>query len=284
MARGSDPQFQDIVIAETSYSWFSLAQQSAGSQYLLNLLNYEGESDDQTVSLTAAKFGKIVEYLFSLSDERKENQPLSELDSTLLKALASIGGCPYGKQGGINSYYPSLPAQYHLSTSGGGDDNIEAGEELLHHAMKNCVESFIDNHRSAYYKTICLVPFHEEIQEGAHQVILVKNIIGTNIGFDDRLIFDVNAGVYYLPILAASKQQTLNEFYRHFLPSRAVADIRSFINRALLEPGSKAFMQIQDTYGEILHDCDDPWETDTKNETVQISEIAVVRILQHIKN
>lgn len=268
--------FQRIVVEETGYSWENLCGLSLTSSYLLQLLSYEKQDDHQFVRLFAARFVKIIEYIHSLSTEISEGAILSLQDTAFLKAFASIGGCPYGKQEGINTYYLSLPFEFQLKVTA-SKNNPSPGEELIATALVQAIDTFVTNAQSLFYKDICQIPASAEVMEAAHQVILVRNIIGADIGLEDHLIFDVNSNLYYRPILNMTKADLLQKFYKYFRPSMLIAEIATFLNRSLNEPKSTGYISLSQSFKDEIKP--DDWYIDTDKGTTYISEKAVIAIL-----
>lgn len=75
----------------------------------------------------------------------------------------------------------------------------------------------------------------ENIEQGAHQSIYLKNLIGPLLGISARVSFDQNTTTLYEALIEKSREEVLEIFFKHFTPETMANELSRDLNQATPE-------------------------------------------------
>ncbi|MDP1723816.1 MAG: hypothetical protein Q8L85_03860 [Alphaproteobacteria bacterium] len=215
----NNPDTTNIILNLTgsSFEGINKGTLNDSDNYLSSLLNAPRHHK------IAAQFKCIMQHILSLDSTDGTNNKLSTQEESFLKILCSIIHCRYGKAGAIVEIYAELPYHTKLKTKKGeilnaaiiqrsGADTYEASN-FLYDAIQDLVETLFSGTNDLMAE-ICGVPANQ-VDQGVHQGLYLRNLIGDLVGSRHDVAFDVSAQLYYENLLALSLQDALDTFYRH---------------------------------------------------------------------
>ncbi|MDP3533593.1 MAG: hypothetical protein Q8S31_09955 [Alphaproteobacteria bacterium] len=185
--------------------------------YLQNLLKCEN-------SYIAAQFKCILNNLSMLNGEDGRETKLSTQEMAIVKTFASILECGTGRDGAINEAYLQLDNEFKLKNLTNNvfdsivmDRNLAPTSkacEFLYVTLNGLVENMFSGTNDLMLE-ISQEEAIEDISQAVHQGLYLRNLIGDLVGSWHRVKFDINAGLFYESLLALSRQEALDLFYKH---------------------------------------------------------------------
>ena len=86
---------------------------------------------------------------------------------------------------------------------------------------------------SAFMKDLTGIPQGQSIGQPQHQLIYVKNMIGSCIGLRHDLQFDEHTGCVYDALTKKTREEILTTFYTHFTPQLLVRALQEKVREEL---------------------------------------------------
>ncbi|MDP3531781.1 MAG: hypothetical protein Q8S31_00615, partial [Alphaproteobacteria bacterium] len=187
------------------------------NNYLENLLKCGN-------SYIPAQLKCILNKLSKLEAKDGSETELSTQEMAIVKTLASILNCTTGRDGAINEAYLQLDNEFKLKTlsndifdSMAMDRNLATTPkacEFLYATLNGLVENMFSGTNDLMLE-ISQEGLIKNISQPVHQGLYLRNLIGDLVGSWHKIKFDLNAGLYYTPLLALSRQEALELFYKH---------------------------------------------------------------------
>ncbi|MDP1724311.1 MAG: hypothetical protein Q8L85_06375 [Alphaproteobacteria bacterium] len=213
-----NPNLSNQIKAIAGMNFVDIKEGATGeNNYLENLLKCDN-------SYIAAQLKCILNNLSKLNVEDGNETELSTQEMAIVKTFASILECGTGRDGAINEAYLQLDNKFKLKTLSNHifdsmvmDRNLATTPkacEFLYSALNGLVENMFSGTNDLMLE-ICKEETIEEIHEPVHQGLYLRNLIGNLVGSWHKVKFDLNAGLYYTPLLALSRQEALELFYKH---------------------------------------------------------------------
>ncbi len=138
------------------------------------------------------------------------------------------------------------------------------------------VEAVCPGDNMFFKKLIGMSP-NEVIQQRVHQSRYLKNVLGTDIGLSEPVVFDRHSQLIYQNLIDLPKEGMLTEFYRHLLPSTIIMMVLKEAN-AELQQGMQLYNVIQAVIPEELQEA--AWDIDIASDKVTLTEIGSVSLLK----
>ncbi len=213
---------------------------SLGHPFLPNLLKVS--KDAQVVPLINAKLIAIIAYLDSFPDESSP-EAFSEKEEAFLRLLASIQECSIGEREGVENYYFNMDPDHKIKTMTTerlGDVYlttflIKQVANMLSGTNHYFQELIKEDHEQISQAGNTNPPTEEEVKQASHQARYVKNLIGDDVGLRDSAIFDSHTQVLSLNLVARSKLDVMQRFYRHLKPSDLTANLQQEVKAEILK-------------------------------------------------
>ncbi|MDP1975027.1 MAG: hypothetical protein Q8K37_03570, partial [Alphaproteobacteria bacterium] len=251
-----------------------------GDRYLFSLLNAHREHK------VAAQFKCLMKYIISLDATDGSDKELSTQEQALLKTLSSITNCSTGQAGGVVEAYAYLPYEAKLKTKSGhqlevatiGQDQLPSfvASEFLYDTFQDIIETMFSGTNDLMID-IC---GEVKIEEPVHQGLYLRNLIGDLVGARHGLKFDRHAQLYYTNLLALTRQQAIEVFYKY-----ANRDLKGLISftRAKINDVVNADRSILNGLVELLKGQNDEntWLSDEADK-LSITDEGVVKLLIRI--
>ncbi|WP_029448934.1 hypothetical protein [Candidatus Odyssella thessalonicensis] len=128
-----------------------------------------------------------------------------------------------------------------------------------------------------FFKKLIGMSPNEVIQQRVHQSRYLKNVLGTDIGLSEPVVFDRHSQLIYQNLIDLPKEGMLTEFYRHLLPSTIIMMVLKEAN-AELQQGMQLYNVIQAVIPEELQEA--AWDIDIASDKVTLTEIGSVSLLK----
>lgn len=216
------------------------------ARYLPNLLKKPSSH------IIGAQWKCVIKNILNMNNQASDADSLSEQEKYLLLTLTSINHCSIGQDGGVSETYSQLPYQAKLKTENGDYYDFALFQKkygFFCSILQNLVEGMFSG-TNDLMKEICCT---EDVEQAVHQGLYLRNLIGDLVGSAYKIKFDINAGIYYENLLALSRQNALDIFYKH-----ANNNLASFIHYVTIKInetiGKKEGLPIYNQLVEILKD------------------------------
>lgn len=245
------PALREAITSITGVSLQGLkARVLLGGRYLPNLLKASGQHKP------TAQLKCVLTHIKSLLNTDGSDVTLSTQESAFLQNLISISECSVGQDGGIAECYAQLPHSFKLVTASGlrlEQNNLAIAskthtEAFLTSTLQDLIEGMFSG-TNALMMEICA---EQEIEEAVHQGLYLRNLIGDVVGSNSPVKFDIHAQLYYEALLALSRQEALELFYKHANNgiAEAISHVQIKINEAINKPSGRAlYNEIADLLG-----------------------------------
>jgi hypothetical protein len=221
------------------------------------------------VSIVEAQFRAILHHLLTKERAVKEGALFSEQEDLLIHQAMSIQYCPGGKKEGIAVIYKSLDPIYKYPAKGlaeGDADRLRAKEFLA-----TWVQDVLSDQFSGTNALMQELTGTKNIEQAAHQAIYLKNLIGPLVGLHHEVTFDSHTGVLYESLVAKSRDEVLEAFFRHFTPQLLVNELMRVINNDI----SKMYKIVKP-----LMSGSAGWDYDEETYKTTLNEQGALQILQ----
>lgn len=267
---------------DTRLDYEVIKEGSLGSPYLHNILARNFAAKDE-VPQTDAKFICIVSWIKGKSTARKQGQILSEQECALLKTLASIQLCSNGKEDGIYGFYNHLPAHAKLKFNDSEDathpETAKARELLLPWIYMAIGDLFYGDNQ--FIRSYLHIPANQPIVQASHQSLLLRNLIGPDVGLPHKLKLDLHTKVLYETLLEVlyqkPKSNVVMRYYDFFMPY-LLQSLAAKINADNSNNDCHAFKVLNPFLGDKLKG-DEKWQCDVNGKNMKITNQAVVESL-----
>ena len=220
----SNPAAKKLLEEEYDTSWEELWNGSLSDPYLSGILTLSSEK----VPVVEAQFRAIVHHLFAKDKTVKPGEIFSEQEDVLIKQGMSIQHCSGGKKEGIAFTYKLLDPvyQYHAKgLEGKSPEEIQA-KEFLSSVLQQALSDQFSGTNALMQELVGI----QNINQGSHQAIYLKNLIGPLVGLHHEVAFDRYSGVLYDSLIAKSREEVLQVFFRHFTPQVLLNELMRVVN------------------------------------------------------
>ncbi|AIK96182.1 hypothetical protein [Candidatus Odyssella acanthamoebae] len=275
---GTNPKLEAEIQKNFAAPYSTLKAGALGSSLLQGLLDTQG--DPKTfVPVIAAKMIAITNFLQTLETDVLPGQSLSLQEQTFLKVLASIQNCVTGKEEGIHFYYTNLPSSFKFRGLIEDGTLREKGSHWVNTLLRKEVEYLLSG-TNLYLKNLIGIPVQAEIQQAAHQARYVKNVIGPDVGLSEAAAFDRYSRMIYQKLIDRSKQEMVQGFYCHLLPSHLLSSLLKTANSELFSEKGLLYSQLLSLIPEAHYK--ESWEINLQSEEVSLTEKGALLLLCHL--
>lgn len=235
-----------------SITWNEIWIQSLEDSYLSSLLDLPGKR----VSLVEAKFKAVLSNILEKGTSPRKGLPFTEQEEVLIKAAMIIKNCPGGKQEGIDLIYGQLDPKYQYQIKLPESSEEDGKKNKAFQFINTVVKKFIsDKFRGENPLLMQEIIGLQEIEQGPHQTIHVKNLISHFIGLDHEITFDRYTGVLYDSLINKTREEILTILFTHVTPETIAKELVRTVNSHLHENSTIVLPLIDgDIYWDLLDD------------------------------
>jgi hypothetical protein len=204
--------------------WQTLWESSLSDPYFSGLLELSSEE----VSIPEAQLRAILHWLLLINSDIREGEIFSEREETLIKLGISIQHCTTGKKEGIALAYAQLPIANRYQAQGLQGETPE--EVTAKKFFVDFVQKMLSEQFSGTNALMQELVGTTDVQQVAHHTIYLKNLIGQCVGLPHKVTFDQHAGLLYDKLIARSREEVLEIFFRHMTPNILVQALMKEVN------------------------------------------------------
>lgn len=226
----ANPELEKIIEAHYGVTWNAIWKKSLKDTYLTMLLNISGER----VSITEAKFRAVISNILAKSTACEKDCSFTEQEEVLIKAAMMIKNCSGGKQEGIDLVYGQLEPEYQYTIELPIGSEDESNKQRAIQYISQLVKKYISNlFRGENPPLMQELTGSQEIVQGPHQAIYVKNLVAHFIGIDHEITLDRHSEVLYDSLLGKSREEMLAVIFKYITLEALIKEVVRAVNSNL---------------------------------------------------
>ncbi len=274
----------------TGRSWETLYTGMLNHAYIKSMLRFK-----ERVLIPQAQFASIFQAILAEGSVVAQGEVFSAQEQMLLKVASGIQHCSSGKREGIALTYAQLNPKFKLKKK---VEVTRSGPEAVAELAKEQICSMAQGVLIAQFSGIDSfaqeVTEDKHIKQGVHQSLYLKNLLGSQVGLLHEVIIDLHAETIYNRLLAKSRDEVLNVFYRYFTPEHLVNEVHKQLSEQLAlqsdEPNWRLFNSLMalgelgrvDTDEAALERRSTEWEYNEDEIPTRLTEIGALHLLRAI--
>jgi hypothetical protein len=174
--------------------------------------------------------------------------------------LSLVQGCGPGKETAITDWYMGLPGAFRMKIKEG---SFECRREFLkgYSALQEVIQSVISSRftpEGVFLRTLCKISDEDEIEQAAHQILYLTNLLRRAVGLPGRPTYDPYAECVYHALLDLTRQQGIERFYEELSMQNILDLMQLTFNRICLADLNNGQTGLYAGFLKILEDKLDP--------------------------